>query len=61
MLILNAVLMALISAGIFALLVWSVPTQHRVPGYENVRVPRRLRIRVKLMPVDPIRSEDKWT
>ena len=39
MIILNVVLMALISAAIFALLMWSVHTQHRVPGYEDVRRP----------------------
>ncbi len=50
-LILNIVLMALIVAVIVGLLVWSVVTQHRVPGYEQVR---RLRISVKPVPVEPL-------
>jgi len=40
MLILNIVLMMLIVAVIDGLLVWSVLTQHRVPGYEHVRIRR---------------------
>ncbi|MGO9496410.1 MAG: hypothetical protein ACLQA5_06815 [Solirubrobacteraceae bacterium] len=51
MLILNIVLMALVVAAIAGLLVWSVLTQHRVPGYEHVR---RLRISVKPAPVEPL-------
>ena len=42
MLILNIVLMMLIVAVIDGSLVWSVLTQHRVPGYEHVRI-RRIR------------------
>ncbi len=51
MLILNIVLMALIVSVIVGFLVWSVLTQHRVPGYEHVR---RLRISVKPVPVEPL-------
>ena len=53
MMVLNIGLMALVSAAMVGLLVWSVVTQYRIPGYEGVRIrPRHLRIRVKLAPVD---------
>jgi hypothetical protein len=51
MVILNVILMALIGAAIVGLLVWSVLTQYRDPGCEAVRI-RRLRISVRLVPVD---------
>ena len=35
-----------------ALLVWSILTQHRVAAYEDAGTRRRLRISVKLVPVD---------
>jgi hypothetical protein len=33
--------------------VWSILTQHRVGGYENCRVHRRLQITLTVVPVDP--------
>ena len=52
MVILDIALMALISAAIIGLLVWAIFTQHRHPGYEDVGVPRRLRVSIKLAPVE---------
>jgi hypothetical protein len=52
MVILNVVFMALISAAIVGLLVWSVLTQRRDPGCEDVGPRRRLQIRVRLVPLD---------
>jgi hypothetical protein len=52
MLVLNIILMALISAAIVGLLVWSVVTQHRDSGCEHLRFSRRLRISVSFVPLD---------
>ena len=51
MVILNVVLMALINAAIVGLLVWSIFTQHRHPGYEDAGIRRRLQISVRLVPL----------
>lgn len=52
MVILNVVFMALISAAIVGLLVWSVLTQHRDPGCEDLGPRRRLQINFRLVPLD---------
>ncbi|MEO8967058.1 MAG: hypothetical protein ABI355_05595 [Solirubrobacteraceae bacterium] len=39
----NAVLAFLVLAGIIGLLLWSVLTQHRHPGCEDIRLRRRQR------------------
>ena len=52
MIILNVFFVALISAAIVGLLLWSVLTQHRHPGCEDVRFGRRLQISVRLVPFD---------
>jgi hypothetical protein len=47
----NIVLAALVVGVIVGLLVWSVLTQHRHPGCEDVRIRRRrLQISVRLVP-----------
>jgi hypothetical protein len=52
MVILDVIFMALIGAAIVGLLFWSVLTQHRHPGCEDVRFGRRLHISVRLVPFD---------
>lgn len=53
MVTLNIVLMALIGAAIVGLLTWSIFTQHRDPGCGHLRIlRRRLRISVRLVPLD---------
>lgn len=52
MIVLNVVLMALISAAIVGLLLWSICTQHRHPGYADLRIRRRLQISVRLITRD---------
>lgn len=54
MIVLNIILMVLVSAAIVGLLLWSVLTQHRDPRCEHLRVVhRRVRISVRLVPLDP--------
>ena len=52
MFILNIVFMALISAAIVGLLLWSILTQHRHPGYEDAGIGRRLQISVGFVPLE---------
>jgi hypothetical protein len=53
MVILNIVFMALVGAAIVGLLVWSMVTQYRDPGCEQLRIRRRrLRISVRFVPLD---------
>jgi hypothetical protein len=49
MVVLDLVLMALISAAIGGLLVWSICTQHRDYGCADLRIRRRLQISVRLV------------
>ena len=53
MVVLDVVLMALISAAIVGLLVWSICTQHRNFGCADLRIRRRLSISVRLVTLDP--------
>jgi hypothetical protein len=55
MVIVNSLLMALVGAAIVGLLVWSVLTQYRDAGCEDVRARRRLQISVRLVPFDASR------
>jgi uncharacterized membrane protein YbhN (UPF0104 family) len=50
--ILDAVLMTLIAAGIVSVLVWSICTQYRHAGCEHLRIRRRLRVSVRFVTVD---------
>jgi hypothetical protein len=50
--LLTAFFIASVAAVIVGGLLWSVMTQHRVPGYEEFRVDRRLQVSLKLRPVD---------
>jgi hypothetical protein len=52
MVILDIVLMALVSVVIVSFLMWSICTQYRDAGCEHVRVPRRLRVKVKVASLD---------
>jgi hypothetical protein len=52
MVVLNVVLMALFSAAIVGLLLWSICTQYRHPGYADLRIRRRLQISVRLITSD---------
>lgn len=51
MIILDA-LMTLIASGIVSLLAWSICTQYRHAGCEDLRIRRRMRISVRLVAVD---------
>lgn len=52
MIILDVVLMTLIASAIISLLVWSICTQYRHAGCEQLRIRRRLRISVRLVTPD---------
>lgn len=52
MIILDAVLMTLIATGIVWFLVWSICTQYRHAGCEQLRIRRRLRVTVRLVTPD---------
>lgn len=57
--IVNAVLAASILAGIVGLLVWSVLTQHRQPGCEDIRLRLgRPRAAVRRRQPRPLATED---
>jgi hypothetical protein len=56
--IINAVLALTVLGGVIGLLVWSVATQHRHAGCEDVRLRlRRRRISVSLAPLPPLQDE----
>ena len=57
MVVLDVVLMALISAAIVGLLVWSICTQYRDYGCEDLRIRRRRRISVRLATPDQTKLE----
>jgi hypothetical protein len=44
--------MTLIASGIVSLLAWSICTQYRHAGCEDLRIRRRMRISVRLVAVD---------
>jgi hypothetical protein len=50
-LLLNLFFAALVIAGICGGLLWSIMTQHRVPGYESCQPRHRLQIRVRLVSI----------
>jgi hypothetical protein len=52
MVVLDIALMALLTAAIIGLLVWSICTQHRHHGCEDLRIRRRLQISVRLVTSD---------
>jgi uncharacterized protein (DUF2062 family) len=50
--LLNAFFITSVAAVMVGGLLWSIMTQHRVPGYQERRVDRRLQVSLKLRPVD---------
>ncbi|HTU84779.1 MAG TPA: hypothetical protein VMF57_04340 [Solirubrobacteraceae bacterium] len=58
MIILDVVLMGLVTVAIVSLLAWSICTQYRDAGCDQLRIRRRLQIRVRLVMLDEPESVD---
>lgn len=53
--LINAILVLLVGGAVIGLQLWSILTQHRDPGCENVRLRlRRIRISVRLTPLERV-------